>query len=154
MRQQPHDVPTGPLGDTLPRNPGPQDPAIERFTASDGYDLQIHHWNAHRQDGGASPKGFVVALHGIQSHSGWYEYSSRRMSDAGYDVRFLDRRGSGLNTRDRGHSVHADRLVNDVVQYLSVVGHERDARCPGGARGAVGGQLGGKAGRSRRRTKT
>jgi len=98
--------------------------AVQRFTASDGYRLHYRHWPA------AEPKGFVVALHGIQSHSGWYAYSSGRLSEAGFDVRFLDRRGSGLNERDRGHAVHQDRLVNDVAQFLSFVRHERDEHAP------------------------
>lgn len=102
------------------------EPEIRRFRASDGYDFQYRHWKPQAP----TPQGFVVALHGIQSHSGWYEYSSRRMGDAGYDVRFLDRRGSGLNEADRGHAQHADRLVNDVVQFLSAVRHERDANSP------------------------
>jgi alpha-beta hydrolase superfamily lysophospholipase len=70
--------------------------------------------------------GYVVALHGVQSHSGWYEYSSQRLCDAGFDVRFLDRRGSGLNPKDRGHADHPDRLINDVAQMLSQVCWERE----------------------------
>jgi alpha-beta hydrolase superfamily lysophospholipase len=98
--------------------------AVERFAASDGYQLHYRHWPA------AGPRGYVVALHGIQSHSGWYTYSSLRLADAGFDVRFLDRRGSGLNETDRGHAVHQDRLVNDVAQFLSCVRHERHELAP------------------------
>jgi alpha-beta hydrolase superfamily lysophospholipase len=90
-------------------------------TASDGYRLHYRHW---RTDG--VPRGYVVCLHGIQSHSGWYGYSSEFLRRAGYDVRYLDRRGSGLNAADRGHAPHADRLVNDVTQFLADVRHERD----------------------------
>jgi alpha-beta hydrolase superfamily lysophospholipase len=71
-----------------------------------------------------------VALHGIQSHSGWYEFSSAKLAAAGFDVRFLDRRGSGLNSRDRGHAAHSLRLVNDVVQVLNDVRHRRDQAAP------------------------
>jgi alpha-beta hydrolase superfamily lysophospholipase len=102
----------------------PDDHTIERFTASDGYQFHYRHWPA------AAPRGYVVALHGIQSHSGWYAYSSRRLCETGFDVRFLDRRGSGLNEADRGHAVHPDRLINDVVQFLSAVRHVRDRKSP------------------------
>ena len=81
-----------------------------------------------------TPRGYVVALHGIQSHSGWYEYSSGRMCEAGFEVRFLDRRGSGENTEDRGHAVHPDRL---------------DPRCDAGSGGRVLG-AGSKNARMRR----
>lgn len=90
---------------------------IKRFVASDGYRFCYRHFPAETGE----PRGYVVALHGVQSHSGWYGFSSRAMSRAGFDVRFLDRRGSGLNGEDRGHAIHADRLVNDVAQFLAEV---------------------------------
>lgn len=96
------------------------DPTIREYTASDGYVFKYRHWQP------AEPRGYVVALHGIQSHSGWYEYSSSRLCEAGYDVRYLDRRGSGLNEVDRGHAPAATRLVNDVAQVLRDVRWERD----------------------------
>ena len=85
-----------------------------QFVASDGYPLHYRHWVPV-----SDTRGCVIALHGIQSHAGWYEYSSQRLCEAGYEVRFLDRRGSGRNDADRGHAPHAERLINDVVQFLS-----------------------------------
>ncbi|MCH8828916.1 MAG: alpha/beta fold hydrolase [Planctomycetes bacterium] len=95
---------------------------VRSFRASDGYEFQYRHWRPRCE----KPLGYVVALHGIQSHSGWYGYSSSRMAAAGFDVRFLDRRGSGLNESDRGHAEHPDRLLNDVIQFLGHVRHERN----------------------------
>lgn len=100
-------------------NPNPH---IKTFTASDGYELQFRHWTP----GTSRPAGYVVGLHGIQSHSGWYEYSSARLCSAGFDVRFLDRRGSGLNAVDRGHADHHERLTGDVVQLINQLRHQRD----------------------------
>jgi alpha-beta hydrolase superfamily lysophospholipase len=85
------------------------------YRASDGYELHYRHWKTDL----ARPRGMIVGVHGIQSHSGWYAYSCSRLAEAGYDVFFLDRRGSGLNAERRGHAVHEDRLVNDVAQFLS-----------------------------------
>ena len=48
-------------------------------------------------------KAHIVALHGIQSHSGWYTWSSRKLAEAGFAVHFTDRRGSGLNWQARGN---------------------------------------------------
>lgn len=100
-------------------------PQFERIVASDGYRLFARRW---RPSG--EPLGFVVALHGIQSHGGWYEYSSGRLCEAGYDVLFLDRRGSGRNFSRRGDAPHGDRLIHDVVQVLSEVRRERDRLAP------------------------
>jgi len=97
---------------------------IGQFIASDGYAFRYRHWKPTAR----VPSGYVVALHGIQSHAGWYESSSNRLAEHGYDVRFLDRRGSGLNDEQRGHAAHEDRLINDVVQFLLDVSAER-GRC-------------------------
>lgn len=94
---------------------------IVHFVVSDGYPLSTRHWRPEQ-----SPRGFVVALHGIQSHGGWYEYSCRQMCDAGYDVLFVDRRGSGMNASRRGDAPHGDRLINDVVSVLAEVRRRRD----------------------------
>ncbi len=92
-------------------------PEIAYFTASDGYRLYFRRYQSTSGDSRAT----VVALHGIQSHAGWYDYSNSRLADAGFDVLFLDRRGSGLNEAARGDAVHPDRLVNDVAQFLTWV---------------------------------
>ena len=89
--------------------------AVRRHRASDGYEFHYRHW----QTDLAPPRGVVVAVHGIQSHGGWYLYSCQRLAEAGYEVYFLDRRGSGLNTERRGYAAHEDRLVNDVAQFVT-----------------------------------
>lgn len=99
---------------------------IGESIASDGYVCRFRRWLP-----AGTPRGTLVALHGIQSHSGWYEFSSRRLSECGWEVRFLDRRGSGMNVDARGHARHAERLVNDVVQALEAARRESgDARRP------------------------
>ncbi len=90
------------------------EPSIREFKASDGYRIRFRHWPS------VEPRGIVIALHGIQSHSGWYKYSSRRMAEAGFDVWFADRRGSGRNGFQRGHAIHAMRLINDVRSLTQI----------------------------------
>lgn len=86
--------------------------SVETFRASDDYEWHYRHWSS-----GPEPRVIVVALHGIQSHSGWYGWSSSQLAQRGIDVYFLDRRGSGLNRHQPGHAAHPDRLINDVVQF-------------------------------------
>jgi acylglycerol lipase len=90
------------------------------YRASDGYLLHVRHWRP-------TPPvcGVVVSLHGIQSHGGWYTYSSSRLAAAGYEVFFLDRRGSGLNRQQRGHAIHEERLLNDIRQFLGRLSEQR-----------------------------
>ncbi|MGL4552360.1 MAG: alpha/beta fold hydrolase [Gemmataceae bacterium] len=82
------------------------------FTAGDGYE-----WRYRRYPPDGQPRGRILYLHGIQSHGGWYEASSRFLAREGYVVEFLDRRGSGLNGKDRGDAPSWERLVDDIAEF-------------------------------------
>ena len=82
------------------------------IVAADGYRLACRRYVP---SGGRRPRGLVVYLHGIQSHGGWYDASSRRLAEAGLAVYLPDRRGSGLNAADRGHAESWEQLAADVV---------------------------------------
>ena len=101
-------------------------PEIRVLTASDGCRLHFRHWPA------VGVKCLIVATHGIQSHSGWYEYSSCRLAAAGYEVYFADRRGSGLNPERRGHAEHGLRLISDLRQLIRLA--RREHPLDGGSR--------------------
>lgn len=88
-------------------------PDIAAFAASDGYRFYVR-----RYFPAGRPRGRVVLLHGIRSHGGWYEWSCQRLCDAGYEVHFLDRRGSGWNTARRGDCPGFRQLIDDVAEYL------------------------------------
>lgn len=87
------------------------------FKTSDGYPL---HFRAYVPEG--EVKGHLVCLHGIQSHGGWYEKSSRRFAEAGYIVTYLDRRGSGLNWKNRGDIPSYQRLLSDIRELIQADG--------------------------------
>jgi alpha-beta hydrolase superfamily lysophospholipase len=92
------------------------EPTIETYDATDGYRLHYRHWQP-----ADTPKARVVIVHGIQSHGGWYLHSSSRLCEAGFEVFYLDRRGSGLNAEKRGHVDNLQVLLDDVVLFLSRV---------------------------------
>ena len=91
------------------------EPRIQTQIASDGYAIHVAVWPAAE----GSLKGRVVVLHGVQSHGGWYHSLGRTLAEAGYEAHFPDRRGSGANRADRGHTPSARRLVLDVVERLA-----------------------------------
>jgi alpha-beta hydrolase superfamily lysophospholipase len=85
-------------------------------TASDGYSLGFRLYLS------SNPKGPVVGcVHGIQSHSGWYDRSCRYLAEAGFTTYFFDRRGSGINTADRGHARGFRILLDDFRRCLSMM---------------------------------
>jgi alpha-beta hydrolase superfamily lysophospholipase len=87
---------------------------VETFSASDGYSF---HYRCFPASG--PTRGQVVYLHGIQSHGGWYESSCRFFAENGFEVFFLDRRGSGLNREARGDTPNYHRLVSDVREFIA-----------------------------------
>jgi alpha-beta hydrolase superfamily lysophospholipase len=89
------------------------------FEASDGYPFHVAVWPAKEPLAGQ----FVV-LHGVQSHSGWYQSLGRTLAAAGYRTSFPDRRGSGPNQRERGHASSGGRLVRDVAEWLKLARDE------------------------------
>ena len=87
-------------------------PRIEFYTASDGRRLVARAWNAAR-----SPQARVIFLHGITSHGGWYGDSAEYLAAAGFEVVFLDRRGSGLNGEQIGDVESWQQWIDDVAAF-------------------------------------
>jgi acylglycerol lipase len=89
-----------------------QTPRIAAATGKDGYRFFVRVWEPPR------PWGRVFLLHGIISHSGWYEPTCRMLAAAGLEVHFLDRRGSGLNAAQRGDVDTFQTWISDVADYV------------------------------------
>jgi acylglycerol lipase len=88
-------------------------PAIETYEARDGRRLAVRVWNT-----AGAPLARVVFLHGIISHGGWYEQLAVHLRNTGFEVHFLDRRGSGLNPEQPGDVESWRLLIDDVAAYL------------------------------------
>jgi alpha-beta hydrolase superfamily lysophospholipase len=86
---------------------------IREHVAGDGYCWRYRHYAP-----ASSPKADIVCIHGIQSHGGWYEGSCEHLRRAGYRLSFLDRRGAGLNSEDRGDAPSFRRLLDDIAEFL------------------------------------
>ena len=119
------------MADALPRTlEEPGRPILDVFTASDGYRWHFRKFTppcvepaAQAREPLLAPRahelrGRVIFLHGIQSHGGWYSRSSAQIAAAGYEVYFLDRRGSGLNRAKRGDAPGFRRLLDDIAEFI------------------------------------
>ncbi len=89
-------------------------PQIEFYAARDGRRVAARVW--HTDD---LPRARVVFLHGITSHGGWYDQVARHLASTGFDVHFLDRRGSGLNSEELGDVDNWRTWIDDVAVYLN-----------------------------------
>ena len=94
--------------------------SIALFRASDGYSFYYRHFAP-----SGRPKARLVFVHGIRSHGGWYTRSCAAFAAAGFEVFFLDRRGSGLNTAHRGDTPSFRRLLDDVAEFVQALRAER-----------------------------
>lgn len=60
----------------------------------------------------------VLYLHGIEGHGQWFENTARVLHQKGITVYAPDRRGAGLNPRDRGHLADYKTFLADVDGLL------------------------------------
>jgi alpha-beta hydrolase superfamily lysophospholipase len=88
-------------------------PRIEFYSATGGQRLALRKWSAPEQ-----PKGRVVFLHGITSHGGWYDQSAEFLAASGFEVAFLDRRGSGLNGDSLADVDNWRTWIDDVAAFI------------------------------------
>ena len=87
-------------------------PRIVHATLPDGYRAAVRVWEPPR------PIGRIVHVHGVISHGGWYLRSSAHLAASGFEVHFLDRRGSGLNFEARGDTPGHEQWLADVETYV------------------------------------
>jgi alpha-beta hydrolase superfamily lysophospholipase len=112
----------------------PQPFAIETFITSDGYPLRYRRFAPP-----GTPRAHVVAIHGIQSHAGWYSHSCEQLRQSGFSVDFFDRRGSGVNMQDRGDAPGFRRLLEDLSEFLRTL--DRGQKGPASSSGQAPGKL-------------
>ncbi len=86
------------------------EPEARTYETADGSALPMVVWRP------AGARHALLYLHGIQSHSGWYAASSRRLAEAGVAVYQVERRGSGTDTEhERGHVEGAETWLEDTA---------------------------------------
>jgi alpha-beta hydrolase superfamily lysophospholipase len=89
-------------------------PRIDSYRAADGHRLSVRIWDAHER-----PTARIVFVHGVTSHGGWYEHSAEFLANAGFEVAFLDRRGSGLNGEAMGDIDHWQTWLADIAAFIT-----------------------------------
>lgn len=106
-------------------------PSIIYYHAADGRRLAVRRWDCER------PKADVVFLHGIISHAGWYDTSSRYLAGNQLCVHFLERRGSGINDSQRGDVESWQNWLADLSDYIEQLPAQRPLILCGISWGAI-----------------
>ena len=81
----------------------------ESFLLPDGYRNSFYCWEGSKQ-----ARDCLLYLHGIESHAGWFIQSAQAVNALGWPVVLAERRGSGRNSQDRGHTASSRQLLADV----------------------------------------
>ncbi len=98
-------------------------PEFQTWQMTDGYELRGRVWRPSAASSGTP----ILYLHGIQSHGGWFEWSASLLAETGALVMLPDRRGSGLNERERGDVSHRERWLNDVDELAEWTTRQTDS---------------------------
>lgn len=91
---------------------------VRMIAGSDKQPLACRVWSGD----GKSP--VAVYLHGIEGHSQWFQNTARVLSHSGIGVYAPDRRGAGLNSKERGHLGNYKALLADIEIILRLVAVE------------------------------
>lgn len=94
---------------------------VATFRSNDGKELACV---IHRPRRSHPRRAALIYLHGIESHSGWFDKTAKHITSRGFPVVCLDRRGSGINRENRGFvSGHVERgtsLVEDIHRAVGL----------------------------------
>jgi acylglycerol lipase len=86
---------------------------VRTVECEDGYRLQFRVWPAK-----GLPVATLVLVHGMMSHSGWFRELAGMLAALQINVIGADRRGSGLNQRDRGDVPSREILLSDLLRTI------------------------------------
>jgi len=87
-------------------------PQIDRIDATDGISLVRRVWK------GKSGMPVILFMHGIEGHGGWFENTASVLNGRGMTIYAVDRRGAGMNQRDRGNLNSYKDYLNDIEVSL------------------------------------
>ncbi|MBN2191067.1 MAG: lysophospholipase [Candidatus Aureabacteria bacterium] len=92
---------------------------IKYYKSSDGCKIAYRFWPA-----GTPAKNIFIYIHGIESHSGWFENTARLLAANGRSVYAPDRRGSGLSEGPRGDLSSYKEILADIRCLIRIIKDE------------------------------
>ena len=98
-------------------NPAPSsdDFQIDHFIADDGQIIRFNKWNPKKTE------HIFIFLNGLESHAGWFSAMAADFAKKNIATYALDRRGSGLNSRNTGKY---RQWISDVFELTKIAKHQ------------------------------
>lgn len=87
----------------------------ERFDGPRGLKIFTRSWRP------AQPRGVMVIVHGLNAHSGHYQWPGEQLAAAGYAVHALDLHGRGNSDGERFFVAKFSDYVDDVAAFVARV---------------------------------
>lgn len=95
-----------------------QDPEIAWLPGSQQDTLACRVWT------GRPRLPVILHLHGIEGHSQWFTRTASALNQKGVTVYASDRRGSGLNSRQRGHLANHKVYLADIQTLIAKIAQD------------------------------
>ncbi|HNT35721.1 MAG TPA: alpha/beta fold hydrolase [bacterium] len=92
------------------------------ITDSAGVKIPCRQWQA------SDPKSAIVFVHGIQSHSGWFDEACCFLSERGHTCYGFDRRGAGISEQPRGYIDSYRTWIEELTTVLQFAESESEGR--------------------------
>jgi len=105
------------------------------FRARDGTDLFYHLWEAR------DPKGWLLALHGLGAHGGWYESLAAFLLPRGLSTVAFDMRGHGLTRWPLASLPSPRRAREDASEIFEALRRRAGPTPVGGVGTSLGGAV-------------
>src|SRR5690349_12766063 len=85
------------------------------FTNKAGQNIFYRNWKSI-----SSPKGIMLIVHGLNSHSGYYENFALQLNEGNYEVYAIDLRGRRHSAGERYYISDYRNIVEDIDQLLEI----------------------------------
>ena len=95
---------------------------LKKYTLQDGTEIAYREWH------GKKNSDVIIYLHGLLSHMGWFMDIGNLLNKKGLHIYAVDRRGAGLNQKDRGHMESYWVLIDDVKEIVERVRGEHPGK--------------------------
>lgn len=89
---------------------------ISIFNNNIGQNIFYRNWITNGQ-----PKGIVLIIHGLNSHSGYYQNFSTQLNENNYESYAIDLRGRGKSDGERYYISDYKDIIADIDQLLNII---------------------------------